>query len=208
MSYAICSLVGYLIGCLNPAFFIAQLKKIDLRMRGTGNLGATNATFVLGKKYGIWIMIFDIFKCAAVIKLTEFTLKGDEIASVISGVACILGHIFPFYLGFKGGKGLATYGGFVLAYSPKLLLLLLIVAFTMAFVTNYSISFPLTACILFPVLVCSTNGNAVVCTLIVLVSIVMLIKHTDNFIRIVRGEEVTVDQFLKNHLFKKDDGEI
>lgn len=206
--YSVCAILGYLVGCLNPAHFIAQLKKINLKERGTGNLGATNATLVLGKKYGVLIMIFDILKCAAIIKLTELMIKGDAIASTISGISCILGHIFPFYLGFRGGKGLATYGGFVLAYSPKLLLLLLIVAFTMAFVTNYSISFPLTACILFPILVCATNGNYTVNILIVAVSIIMFFKHTDNFIRIVKGEEVTVDQFIKNHLLKKDDGEV
>lgn len=202
MIYVACAVMGYMVGCINPAHIIASFKKINLKEAGTGNLGATNATFVLGKKYGIFIMLFDIFKCAAIIKLTEYMFRGNTVLSALAGICCILGHIFPFHLGFKGGKGLAAYGGFVLAYNPKILLLLFIVAFTMSIVTNYSIAFPLTATILYPILVCSTNTHKAICIMVVGLSIIMLYKHKDNFIRIIRGEEVTVDQFIKNHLFK------
>lgn len=110
--------IGYLLGTLSPAALFAKLKKVNLRKRGTGNLGATNTTMVLGKQYGALVMILDIGKAFLACKLAELLFPELAVAGLLAGAAAVVGHIYPFYMKFKGGKGLAAFGGMILAYNP------------------------------------------------------------------------------------------
>lgn len=105
-------LVSYLFGSISFSFIFGKLKKIDLRKKGTKNLGATNAWLVLGPKIGVITGILDILKgTLAVIIAVLFNLT--ELFVYLSGISAIIGHIFPFYLNFKGGKGMSTSFGVV-----------------------------------------------------------------------------------------------
>ena len=99
--------LGYCMGCINPAHWIAEKKHVNLKEEGTGNLGATNTAFVLGKKAGIFVMLFDIFKSLLSYKIAKWLFPKLLIAGILASIGCILGHCFPVTMHFQGGKGLA-----------------------------------------------------------------------------------------------------
>ena len=87
--------LGYLIGCIQPAALISKARHVNLRKEGTGNLGATNTAFVLGKKAGIFVLVFDIFKSFFSYKLARILFPHLRLAGLVSGIGVILGHCFP-----------------------------------------------------------------------------------------------------------------
>lgn len=115
MEYFICCFIGYGLGCMNPAYFISLLKHKDIRNSGTGNLGTTNTFMNFGKACGCAVLLFDMFKAFAAVWLCRALFPEMELASVMAGSMAVIGHIFPFYLHFKGGKGIASLAGFILA---------------------------------------------------------------------------------------------
>lgn len=113
----ICLLIGYCIGCIQTAYFVSKVWKTDLRKQGSGNLGTTNALRVLGKKAGAVTFAGDILKSMLAFFLCRalFGETGGALAGVYGSVGAILGHDFPFYLNFKGGKGIAVTIGMALS---------------------------------------------------------------------------------------------
>lgn len=107
---------GFLIGSINFALLIARLRGVDLRSTGSGNPGATNAGRAMGRKTGILVALLDIAK-GYVPALVAALLWGD-VFGIIAGAAAVLGHVFSPFAGFRGGKGVATAGGVVLALRP------------------------------------------------------------------------------------------
>ncbi len=110
--------IGYLLGSISPTYLFSMIKNIDMRKSGTGNLGATNAMLTLGKGFGVAVMIFDIAKAFVPVLICKILHDDDHILMLSVGLAAVVGHAFPFYLKFKGGKGVATLAGLVLAYNP------------------------------------------------------------------------------------------
>ena len=110
MSYFFIILIGYLIGTSNMATYLAALKKVDLRAGGSGNPGASNAMILMGWKSGILVGVHDIGKAVAAVLLAEHLFPETVLAGIVAGVACVFGHMFPFYLKFRGGKGLPCTG--------------------------------------------------------------------------------------------------
>ena len=106
MEYICCGLIWYFIGTINPSYFIAKRRGFDIRTKGSGNAGASNALILFGKLLGIICALLDIAKAYLAILLTEALFPEFRYAYAITGVACVIGHIFPFYMKFKGGKGL------------------------------------------------------------------------------------------------------
>lgn len=190
-------IIGYLLGTLSPAALFAKLKKVNLRKRGTGNLGATNTTMVLGKQYGALVMIIDIGKAFFACKLAELLFPELAVAGLLAGAAAVVGHIFPFYMKFKGGKGLAAFGGMILAYNPWMFLGLLVGGIVLMFLVNYAIVLPLLAAVLFPALVAVTSHDIIAVVICVATSILIIVKHWSIFGRIRRGEDTKVRDFLK-----------
>lgn len=138
----ICLIIGYCIGCIETAHVVGKLWKVDLRKHGSGNLGTTNALRVLGKKAGAMVFIGDILKsviayliCCAVFK------DNGTIAGLFGSAGAILGHNYPFYLNFKGGKGIAVMIGMTaaLAFTTDIRLAFptAIIGFGLAFATRY-----------------------------------------------------------------------
>ena len=120
----LCFAIGYLLGCISPSYIISKAKKIDLRRCGTKNLGTTNAIMSLGKAWGAVVMFVDIIKAWIAVKLCQLIFPSLLLGGVVAGSASVLGHNHPFYLRFKGGKGIAAFGGFVLAFSWQIFLMM------------------------------------------------------------------------------------
>ena len=106
MQYVIAAVLGYLLGCSNMAFYLAKIKKADLTKAGTGNLGASNATVLLGWKAGILVAVHDAGKALLAVLLAAWLFPGTENVGALAGIASVLGHIFPFYLKFRAARAL------------------------------------------------------------------------------------------------------
>lgn len=190
MEYVICMLAGYLIGGINPAYLFAKLKVFDIRKKGSGNAGASNAALTMGKKWGIISGALDILKAVLCFKLAELAFREKVFIGIVAGVSCIFGHIFPVYMKFRGGKGLACLGGTVLAYSWKLFLILLAVEIVIVLVSDYICFVSISAPFLFSAAFGILEQNILGALLLLLPAIVMLYKHIPNLKRIREGKEV------------------
>ena len=137
MPFAIAILIGYLIGCFNLALIISKMKKVDLRNTGTKNLGASNTFITFGKGLGVLVGVCDIFKCTLVIILVKLIFPDIDYLPYITGLACILGHMFPFYLKFKGGKGFASFVGMTLGINWKFFIVIGICIILITLITKY-----------------------------------------------------------------------
>lgn len=142
MERIICVLIGYAFGLLQTGYLVGKMNKVDIRQHGSGNAGSTNALRVLGWKAGAVTFLGDCFKCVFAIYLVRFLFQNSSgeylpLLSMYAGMGATLGHNFPFYLKFKGGKGIAVLGGLI--FSTNLwMTLICIVAFVAAvFFTRY-----------------------------------------------------------------------
>ena len=183
-------LLGYLLGSLSPAYLVGRVRGYDVRRSGSGNAGASNTVIMAGKGLGLLVALADIAKAAVAWKLCRWLFPALRLAGLIGGVAALYGHMFPFYLRFHGGKGLACLGGICLAYDWRFLLGLLLVALVIAFVTNYVSVTTCIMCLVVPLcywLLTRDTQGAVIWTL---PAPVMIFKHRTNFRRIRAGEEL------------------
>lgn len=196
-------IIGYLLGTLSPAALLGRKKNVDLRKEGTHNLGASNTTLVLGKGYGALVMMIDILKAFVAAKTAKWLFPKLAAASILAGFAAVVGHIFPFYMNFKGGKGLAAFGGMILAYNPWVFLFLLSTGVFLMLVFNASVALPIYVAVVFPVFVWFGTHHVGMLLITVATSILIVVKHWSNIDRIKRGEEVNLRKFFKN-IFKKE----
>src|SRR5258708_13353779 len=124
MAWLLIFFLSYLLGSIPWGYLFARLKGIDIRQQGSGNIGAANVLRVMGKKWGYLVFLCDFFKGLLSVRLgsliAAYFLVALALASVIAAIACVLGHDYPIWLGFKGGKGIATLAGTVLALFPPL----------------------------------------------------------------------------------------
>ncbi len=184
-----CIILGYLIGGINPAYLIGKRRGFDIRKRGSGNAGASNAVIVMGKRIGVLSAFFDIFKSFLTVRLSTWLFPNFAYAVVLSGVSCILGHMYPVFMGFRGGKGLACLGGMILAYDWTFFVALLSSELILVLIVDYICVVPITASIIFPV-VYALRTKSLVGTLVLLIStLFILIKHVENLKRIRKGTE-------------------
>lgn len=191
MSYLLSAVMGYLVGTVNPAFILAKLHGFDIREKGSRNAGASNALLLFGKARGALCAVFDIAKAAFIIWLTGHIFAPDNTFAV-TATACILGHIFPFYMRFKGGKGLACIAGTVLAYDLKVFAVMLAAELVIALATNYICFIPITASVSFPVVYGVMDRDIWGALLLALVAVVVFCKHLVNLRRIRVGREARI----------------
>lgn len=192
-----CLLNGYLLGSLSPAALLARVKDVNLRTEGTGNLGATNTTLVLGKQYGMLVMVFDVGKAYLACKVASFLLPEWEMAILLAGAAAVVGHAFPFYMKFRGGKGVAAFGGMILAFDPWFFLILLINAVILMLIVNYGVVGPMSASALFPVMVGVRSRSILEALVCAVTGLLIMLKHWNVFERMRDGSETKVRDFLK-----------
>lgn len=195
-SYSISIILGYLLGSINPAAIISKIKKTDIRKDGTGNLGATNVGLHFGKAAGAFVMIFDMLKAILAVKIAEWLFPQLRLARLVAGCSAVIGHMFPFYLKFKGGKGLASFGGMVLAVNPLVFLLLLTLGLICMFVFNYGVALMTSAAILFPVLGAIAEKSFIFFLIAAATSALLLWRFRENYTRIKNGEEIKVRELV------------
>jgi len=200
MKILYCLIIGYLLGSLSPSALISKLKKKNLRECGTKNLGATNTMLTFGKWYGLFVMLFDISKAYIAVKLARMFFPALAVSGVLAGSAAVVGHVYPFYLRFKGGKGLAAFGGLVLGLDPLLFLILLVIALILMLIINYSVAMPMSAAVLFPVLYGIQSRDIIGALILTAVSVLIIYKHFSNIYKARRGEDVKIREFVKAHL--------
>lgn len=193
-------LLGYLLGCFNPAYLIGLAKGYDVRQSGSGNAGASNTVIMAGKLAGLGVALTDILKGAAGWWLCRWLFPQLRLAGILGGIAVILGHMFPFYLRFRGGRGLACLGGTALAHSPRFLLVMLGVALVIALVTNYVCIATVAMSWIVPAVYGWRTGDWLGAAVWAVPAIPILWKHWTNFRRIRAGEELRF-----SYLWNKDE---
>ena len=196
--------LGYLMGCISPAALLSKLKHVNLKEEGTKNLGATNTALVLGRASGIFVMIFDILKSFCAAKLAKALFPQLAVAGMIACIGTILGHCFPVFLHFQGGKGLAAFGGMVLAYNPWFFVSIVILGVILMTVLNTGVAVPMLASVMFPIMVYIQGRSIPETALAILASIFIVIMHWGNLKKARANKDVIkVNAFYKNVLFKK-----
>ena len=138
----VCLFIGYVFGLFQTAYIYGKLHGIDIKQHGSGNAGTTNALRVLGKKAGLIVFIGDVLKTGFAIILVSILFKDSEILSLLklyAAAGVILGHDFPFYMGFKGGKGIACTAGLIAFFHPILIPVELL-TFAVVFLTTHYVS--------------------------------------------------------------------
>lgn len=189
LRYILIVLAAYLIGCSSMALYISKLKGFDLRKAGSKNLGASNAMILLGWRYGIIVAVHDIGKAALAVVLARLLGNGLPGIDAAAGVACVLGHMFPFYLCFRGGKGFASYLGMTLALNWKLALIVMLLVLAVTLISDYIVAGTVTTVLVVPSYMAFT-GSLLLSMILALATVAILVKHRENFVRILNGTEI------------------
>ena len=189
MPYLLSALLGYGLGCINPAYILAKLRGFDIREKGSRNAGASNVVITLGKAKGIFCAAFDIGKAALAVLLARLLFNPVETFAV-TAAACILGHIFPFYLKFRGGKGFASYLGMTLALNWKFAIVILVLVGVAMVVTDYIVAGTTLTILSTPVYMGIITHNLILALILCIATAVIIYKHRDNYVRIWNGTEI------------------
>lgn len=197
----ICLITGYGFGCFSTAYFVGKAYNIDIRKEGSGNLGSTNALRTLGKKAGALTFLGDILKAAIPIIIARiiFSNMGESIDEILLkmlyiGLGVVLGHNFPFWLGFKGGKGIAVTASVILCIAHwQVIIGGFILFIVIVVVTRYVSVGSLVAALYLPVnvILFYRDSPQFVHMLIVsfIFTILAYIRHSQNIIRLFHGTE-------------------
>ena len=197
MINAIALLCAYLIGSIPSALWIGKLfYKTDIREHGSGNLGGTNTFRVLGKKAGFIVTLMDILKgTAATVLILLPVFEDATIHALILGAVAVVGHMFPIFAGFRGGKAVATSAGVVLGYAWPLFLALLAVFFISLKITKMvSLSSIIIAigAFIYALINFIINGDYIFFIMITILAVFIVYRHRENMKRIKAGTEPKV----------------
>ena len=212
MERIICVVMGYCFGLFQTAYFYGKIKGIDIREHGSGNAGTTNTLRVLGTKAGLIVFAGDVLKCMIAIFICDLLFGKSHpemlyMLKLYTAAGAILGHNFPFYLQFKGGKGIAATAGLVLAFHPVFIPTGVILFFGAFLLTHYVSlgSLLVYAGFLIQMVICGQMG-LFGCSQAVLIEMYLITvfltamayyKHNENIVRLLHGNE------RKTYLFKK-----
>ena len=182
-------LLAYLVGSIPFGLILSKLfAKTDIRKVGSGNIGATNVMRVLGKKLGVLTLMFDILKGAIFVILAE-VVTHSEIWASLAGLAAFLGHLYPIYLKFRGGKGVATSVGIFLFLAPYALLVDIVIFLLVVYQTRYVSLGSIIAAALLPVILLVFSYSYVYVILAVIMGGFIILRHRDNIQRLKQGRE-------------------
>ena len=201
----ICLLIGYVFGLFQTSYILGKRKGIDMRETGSGNAGTTNALRILGKKAGAITFACDILKCILAVLITWLIFRSTHanivpLLKIWTSAGVTLGHVFPFYMNFKGGKGTAPMGGMIIAFGDwHLIVIGVIVFFGLVFLTHYVSVASMTLITLFFVEMAVGNilglygmmpRDRVELLMIVLgLTALGLYEHRGNLLRLLQGNE-------------------
>lgn len=213
MERIICIVIGYVFGLFQTAFIYGKLHGIDIREHGSGNAGTTNTLRVLGTKAGLIVLVGDIIKCILAIVLCSVLFDKTHpneiyLLKLYAAAGAILGHNFPFYLQFKGGKGIAATAGLILAFHPYFIVMGVIVFFGIFFTTHYVSlgSLLVYAGLMIQMVIAGQMGvfgasQQVLIEMYIITALLTILayyKHRENIKRLIKGEE------RKTYLTKKN----
>jgi len=194
-------LLGYLIGSSSMSFYISRAKKINLKEEGSKNLGASNTLALMGKKAGLAVLVHDVLKSFFVILIIRLCMQipYNQVGWLMAagGIFAVVGHIFPFYLKFKGGKGFATYIGVVMGLDWRLFLGIVVLIVVAAFITDYIVAGTFSTITVAPVYFLFRQEWLVAAVLLA-GSLLILYKHRENIVSIKNGKEMKVRSAFAN----------
>ena len=190
MYYVLVILIAYLLGSSNMSYYISKIKGVDMQTKGSKNLGASNAMVLLGWKYGILVGIHDIGKSALAVFLAQLIFPDLPYIGAVAGIASVLGHIFPFYLKFKGGKGFASYIGMTIALNWKLALIICVIIVLATLITDYIVVGTTLTITIVPTALGIMEHNWILPLILLIGTGVIIYKHRMNYVRIVKGTEI------------------
>ena len=199
MSYILTFLFAYMLGCSNMALYLSKLKKVDLRSGGSKNLGASNATILMGLKAGVLVALHDVGKSALAVLLANIVYPDVANIGAVAGVAAVLGHIFPAPMKFRGGKGFASYVGMTLALNWRFALVVIGVVILVSLITDYIVAGTTATVLMVPSYLGWIQHSAWLAGILLVGTAVILYKHQENYKRILAGTEFG----LRAALFKK-----
>lgn len=205
MERVICLIIGYVFGLFQTAFFYGKAHGIDIRQHGSGNSGTTNALRVLGTKAGLIVFAGDCLKCiiaVCIVRLLYGTSHPDTIylLCLYTGAGAVLGHNFPFFMGFKGGKGIAATAGLILSFHPYFIVVGAVLFFGTFFTTHYVSlgSLLVYAGFMIEMIVCGqlgvfgalSQGQLLeMYAVAAFLTVMAYWKHRENIVRLLHGEE-------------------
>ncbi|AOU01143.1 glycerol-3-phosphate 1-O-acyltransferase PlsY [Bacillus velezensis] len=193
MLIALLIILAYVIGSIPSGLVVGKLAKgIDIREHGSGNLGATNAFRTLGVKAGSVVVAADILKGTLAAALPY--LLHVPIHPLLAGVAAVIGHVFPVFAKFKGGKAVATSGGVLLFYAPLLFVTMVAVFFVFLFLTKFvSLSSMLTG--IYTIIYCLFVKDPYLLIVVTLLTAFVIYRHRANIKRIINKTEPKIKWF-------------
>jgi acyl phosphate:glycerol-3-phosphate acyltransferase len=199
----VCSLIlAYLLGSIPSAVWVGiRFYDIDVRKAGSGNAGATNTIRVLGLKAGIPVLLIDVFKAWLAVAfagwIAEGIFSGENLIlfRMAAGALAVLGHVFPAFAGFRGGKGVASLVGVVIALYPQAFILVLLWFAIVFAITRYVSLASVTSALIFPLIVLFLfhEQSAPLIVLAFMVAVFVPVTHRRNIGRLIRGEENKLD---------------
>ncbi len=197
MAWLLIFFLSYLLGSIPWGYLFARLKGIDIRQQGSGNIGAANVLRVMGKKWGYLVFLCDFLKGFLSVKLGSLIatyFPADlALASVIAAIACVLGHDYPIWLGFKGGKGIATLAGAVLSlFSPLVFVSFGVVWITVFLIGRYTSLASISAAVALPIaaaLIVAETERLLLVGFSVLMGALAVWRHRSNIVRLLNGTE-------------------
>jgi glycerol-3-phosphate acyltransferase PlsY len=194
-------IISYLLGSIPAGYIAGRLAGIDIRRSGSGNIGATNVMRVLGKRYGYPVFLIDFLKGSLAVWLSIFiairaglSANSMELAGIMAAVCSVIGHSFPVWLKFKGGKGVATSAGALFALMPLVLLIGLIIWGVVFKLTGYvSIASMAAAaalpCVIGIMIVLGRSEHTLMLYFAMALAAVVIVRHRSNLSRLLRGTE-------------------
>ncbi len=205
LPFLITALISYLIGSIPSGYIAGRLAGIDIRKTGSGNIGATNVTRELGKRYGYPVFLADFSKGLGSVGIAllignRFNLTNSiEALQITAAVFCVIGNTFPVWLGFKGGKGVATSAGALFALNPIATLLAVIVWVITFEVTRYVSLASVIAALVLPLAVLLTTyfspeHSFLLFYFSICLAAIVVLRHRSNLSRLMRGTEQRFDR--------------
>lgn len=184
-------LAAYLIGSINSAIIVSKIMlHDDIRKYGSGNAGATNALRTLGKKGAIPVVIGDLLKAVIAILFAKLICSDSSLAVYIAGIGVVLGHNFPIYFGFRGGKGILVSLVAILFADPKIGLISAVSAILIMAITKYVSLGSISGAVIFLVLGLTFRfGDVYFCIFAAIISLLAIIRHKTNIQRLLNGTE-------------------
>jgi glycerol-3-phosphate acyltransferase PlsY len=199
MPYVLSVIIGYLIGCSHMSFYISKIKNVNLKEKGSKNYGASNTVAMVGFKAGFIVFLHDLLKAYFAVLIARWLFPDVIYADVIAGLFAVVGHIYPFYLKFDGGKGFAAFMGAMIGIEPVFTLCLMLFALIFALIVDYIVAGTFIIITIAPIHIAAMNHDINLLVLIGIISLVILFKHRENIKNLItkNGKEMRIRAALK-----------